>query len=384
MEDAPLPIMMTPKEAISKSFEIKQEENNYKLNIIIVNQNITLDLSDEKDLTKKYEIKLTLSELKQIHKIFSMFNSPIEFIDFMKALIDNKKLSIKPSIENKISIEFTVEYLYKQNVIKIDLIQKKVNFELISQDLCKKISTLTENYINLDNNYKKILEENKQLKEENKNIKDRLNNLENNFDNLKKCVLEMKEKNINNETKNLNIFDSVIMETKEEFDMVASAVKLKMNKEIKEMKKIYQATKDGGGDPAIFHQKCDNIPNTLVLFKSRGKRRFGAFVSLCWKSEGFRSIDKNCFTFSLDKKKIYYTKNNNNYEITYYKNEGQNIWINVNLVIAITGNPIKEPSLRTNESKFKNIFDYNDNALSEDGLYEGIYADEYEVFQILF
>ena len=64
-----------------------------------------------------------------------MFNSSIEFIDFMKALIDNIKLSIKPSIENKISIEFTVEYLYKQNIIKIDLVQKKVNFELISQDL---------------------------------------------------------------------------------------------------------------------------------------------------------------------------------------------------------------------------------------------------------
>ena len=52
-----------------------------------------------------------------------MFNSSIEFIDFMKALIGNKKLSIKPSIENKMTIEFTVEYLYKQNVIKIDLIQ---------------------------------------------------------------------------------------------------------------------------------------------------------------------------------------------------------------------------------------------------------------------
>ena len=54
------------------------------------------------------------------------------------------------------------------------------------------------------------------------------------------------------------------------------------------------------------------------------------------------------------------------------------------MVIAITGNPIKKPSLRTNENKFKNIFDYNDNALSEDGLYKGVYADEYEVFQILF
>jgi len=54
------------------------------------------------------------------------------------------------------------------------------------------------------------------------------------------------------------------------------------------------------------------------------------------------------------------------------------------LVIAITGNPIKGPSLRTGESKFKHIFNKDDNALSEDGLYKGVYADEYEVFQILF
>ena len=114
MEDAPLPIIMTPKESISESFEIKQEEKNYKLTIIIINQDITLDLLDEKELMKRYGIKLTLDELKQIHKIFSMFNSSIEFIDFMQALIDNKKLSIKPSVENKMSIEFTVEYLFKQ------------------------------------------------------------------------------------------------------------------------------------------------------------------------------------------------------------------------------------------------------------------------------
>ena len=191
MEDAPLPLMLTPKEAISKSFEIKQEENNYKLNIIIVNQDITLDLSDEKDLTKKYEIKLTLNELKQIHKIFSMFNSSKEFIDFMKAIIDNKKISIKSVNENKISIEFIVEYLYRQNTIEIDLNKKKVNFELIAQDLYKKISTLNFNYKNL-------VEENKILKEENKSIKERLSNLENILGSFKQGEIKEKNKNIKN------------------------------------------------------------------------------------------------------------------------------------------------------------------------------------------
>ena len=40
-------------------------------------------------------------------------------------------------------IELMVEYLYKQNIIKIDLFQKAINFELIFLDLYKKFSTLT-------------------------------------------------------------------------------------------------------------------------------------------------------------------------------------------------------------------------------------------------
>ena len=343
MEDAPLPTISTPKKTISESFEIKQEGKNYKLNIIIIGQDITLDLLDEKELIKQYEIKLTLNELRQIHKIFSMFNSSQKFIDFMKAFIDNKKISIKPANDNKISIEFTVEYLYKQNKIEINLHQKKVNFELIAQDLYKKISVLTENYLNLDINYKKIVEENKILK-------DRLNNIENILGFFKQDLIESKEKNICEKNKNLKVIDSAIMETEEEFDMVTSAIKRTMNKEIKEIKKLYQASKDGGGDPAIFHQKCNNIPNTLVLIKSRGNRRFGAFVSLCWKSDGKTTTDKHCFIISLDKKKIYYKKNGFNYEISFYKDEGPNICINNIILIAMTGNPIKEPKLRTSDN----------------------------------
>ena len=54
-----------------------------------------------------------------------------------------------------------------------------------------------------------------------------------------------------------------------------------MNKKIKEIKKLYQASLDGG-EPSIFHKKCDNIPNTLVLYKTKGNRRFEGYVSECW------------------------------------------------------------------------------------------------------
>ena len=101
MDDAPLPTLITKKEEILKSFEIKQEENNYKLNIKYSIQDITLTLLDEKDFLKEFEIKLTIEEIKRMHKIFLVFNSCQEFIDYIKALIDNNKISIKKKEENR-------------------------------------------------------------------------------------------------------------------------------------------------------------------------------------------------------------------------------------------------------------------------------------------
>ena len=391
MDNAPLPIFKTPKETISEVFKIKQKEKNYKLKVEIFDENICLNLLEEKDIMEEYGINLTLNELKQIHKIFSMFNSCQEFLDYMKALIENKKLSINNTLENQITIELMVEYLFKQNIIKIDLNKKKVNFELIAKDLYKKISSLNENYLNIIQENKNIKEENKNLNKENKNlkveiknIKDRMNDLENIINLLKKDITLLKDKNNN---MNLNIklnnsIDSAIME-KGEFNMIKTAIQKRMNKEIKNLKKLYQATIDGGG-PEIFHKKCDNIPNTLVLYKSAGNRRFGAFVSEFWRDSGHNILDKNCFLFSLDKQKIYYPKNENYFKLACYSYDGPGFVIGIYYCIELYENALRTKSLKTNEKDFKVLFYGNINALSEDGNFEGVFAKEYEVFEVIF
>ena len=265
-----------PKENISESFELKQDDNNYKLNIKIIKKDIIINLLEKKEKLKEYEIKLTLEEFKQKHKAYSIFSSCQEFVYYIKALIENKKLSIKKTTENKINIELIVEYLCKQNTINIDLPQKKISLELMVQDLYNKLSILNDNYKNLESNYKKLINENNNIKEENKNIKEEINNIkeENN---------KIKEENINikNKVKKLEeiinkkkiTINSSIME-ENEFDMIKSTIEQKLNKEIKGVNKLYQATIDGG-NPGIFHKKCDNILNTLILYKSKGKRSFG-------------------------------------------------------------------------------------------------------------
>jgi len=396
MEDAPLPVFITPKEKISGSFEIKQDKNIYKLNIKIINQDITMNLLSENELMKEYEIKLTFEELKQIHKIFLVLNSCQEFMDYIKAIIEKNKLSIIKSNENKMIIELTAEYLFKQNKIRIDLYQKKINFELIAQDLYKKISFLTNSFQNLEIKYQKLIEENlnlketnkliieenkiikdenKKIKEENKGIIDKINNLENIISLFKDEIIQFKEKN--------NNIDSSIIKTKKEFDMIYSEIEQRMNKKIKDAKKLYQATIDGC-EPENFHKICDKIPNTLILYETAGNRRFGAFASECWNSENTSKLDKNCFLFSLDKNKIYLPKNNKYYQLAYYSYDGPSFCINNIYCINIRGNAIKNNTLKTYEEYHKDLFDEDKNALSEDGQYKGILAKEYEVFQIIF
>ena len=424
MEDAPLP--MTPKEEIIKeSFEIKQEEKNYKLNIEIINQEIILNVLDEKDLMKEYEIKLAFDELKVFHKIFLTLNSSQDFIDFIKATIENKKILIKKNKDNQITIELIIEYLFKQNIIKFDLIKKKMNLELIIQDLYKKIEKMNNTCKILELNSKKVTEENKIIKSENTKMKEDINNLKEDNKKIKdennkvreenrkliNEISEIKEKikfieyenkilinsmgdlkiNINysnsdlialNKNNKLISIVSAIIENHEEFETINSVIEQKMNKEIKEIKKIYQSTKDGG-HCSQFHKLCDGIPNTLVLYKSAGDRRFGGFASQCWNSNNTCVEDKNCFLFSLDKKKIYFTKKKN-FEIDNYPYDGPSFSCSRNYIIRLYENALTNKSLKTYEENHIDIFDGDKNALSEDGEFKGVYAKEYEIFQIIF
>ena len=165
----------------------------------------------------------------------------------------------------------------------------EVNIELVSKD----------------QNLEMIEKELKELKEENKELKKRIENLENEIKEIKKVLNP--EFNINR----IKIGNKSVIMKENEFDLIHLAIKSRLNKEVKELKKLYQATIDGDG--AInFHSRCDNIPNTLVLIKSAGNRRFGGFTTAQWSSHasGEHKDDPNAFLFSLDKQKIYSYKKN--------------------------------------------------------------------------
>ena len=201
-----------------------------------------------------------------------------------------------------------------------------------------------------------------------------------------KAIIEpinKKFKELININKNIFKINSVIMK-QNEFDLISFAIKRRLNKNIKELKKLYQATIDGDS-PINFHSRCDNIPNTLTLIKSNGNRRFGGFASECWKSPSSFDFkdDINAFLFSLDKQKIYPYKKDGN-ALEFNKSYGPTFGIGPSSIFT-GSSPIQRKTLITNESiSYASYNFYGDkNALSESGG-NNIYASEIEVFQVIF
>ena len=381
---------LTSKESIKESFEIKQDKKIYKLNFDIMQEIMVINISEENDIFEQYEIKLYFKELLQINKAFSMLNSCLEFLEYIKELIKNNKISIKKENENTLSIELIVEYLFKQNTIKIDLNQKSLNLQFIVKDMRNQLKAVNERLQKLENNYIDLKKENKNLKTENKKLNNNLENIQKIVDVLQKEINILKNENdinkeqiikINQAKTEIEINSSIIR--KNELNILIDAIEKKMNLKIKKINKLFQATKDGG-KPSDFLEKCDGIKNTLVLYESKGNRRFGGFVTETWEKVDNEKSDKNCFIFSLDKNKYFYIKDKNYFKIASGATTGPSFMHDNVYCIELTGDVFDSHSLKTVESIHENIFNGDKNILSEDGKYLGVPTKEYEVFEIIF
>ena len=382
MEQAPECSTLKTKKEILDSITIKQDKHNYILNVELEGDLMLFKTSLKENIgTSVYSSKISFDEIKQMNKVLNLLNSCKEFYDYLKSLAENNKIFIKKN-GDKLSINFNIDFLMQKESIEINLIQEKVDLKVIVRDICNELALIKEKlkYIeeNKEQNENSLEEKIIQLEKENNTLKEHFNN---ELEILKEEIKKLKEENqslkeeINKNKIKIPIkrIDSVIMNDNE-LDFIELAIKSRINKNIKEIKKLYQATIDGG-DPIDFHKKCDNFTNTLTLIKSLGNRRFGGFTFNSWDSKSGYKSDNNAFIFSLDKKQIYPCINNN--AILCEKNcgpvfgNGWDIWIK--------GNILKDNGL----TSYKGSYDHDKNLLE-------VYhpnktkALDYEVFQIIF
>ena len=426
-DEPPVPIAETPEKITKEPILIEQENKKYFLNIEIKDNCISFRVNEEGVFpTVYFSRNLSLKDIQELHKSFYGLNSCQEFLEYIRELAVKEELTIKNNNDN-LSINFKVLYLLKTSNIEIILGFEKVEINDTIKDICNEIILMRDKIKNLeDNSDKKTEDENKEqnnklieeiknnqnlrkenekLVEEIKALKEEVNELKKIKDDLK-TINELKSENsifkeenkylreeleklmqivspLNYKMRNMynrsNLFDI------NEFEMVKLEIEKKKGQSVIGLKKIYQATIDGG-ECSIFHKKCDNIPNTLTVIKSAGYRRFGGFTTAEWDTSGKFKDDKNSFLFSLDKKKIYSYKNNGK-AIYCHKDFGPTF--GAGYTIKIGGNPLNEKKLYTYEF-FPDGCSYNFNhdtsALSESGKgsNSSIYAMDYEVFEVVF
>ena len=339
--EAPTP--SSEDKQISETITIDQDNIRYILHLNSIGNTITFSLEYN---SNNYSKKMPLKDIKdkESRAIFNSYSSQ-DFFEYLKTLSEMKKISVIRK-DNAILVKFELEIMFKKHEIEIELRSKDNNLELLEKEV--------------------------------KELKKRIDDLETEVKEIKKML------NPNFNINRIKIGNKSVIMKENEFDLIHLAIKSRLNKEVKELKKLYQATIDGDG--AInFHSRCDNIPNTLVLIKSAGNRRFGGFTSAQWSSpsSGEYKDDPNAFLFSLDKQKIYSYKKDG-YAICNYKDRGPTFGHGHEICIGQHG--IQEKHLYTNESSSNCSYNYNgdNNALSEDGEASWIYAAEYEVFQVIF
>ena len=335
--------------------QIKKNNIDYKLDIEAGKQEITFSIWDHEQFPiVKYSLTISLQKLKKSIKEIKNIDSVQDIYNYLKKLSNEEKLNIKKNNNIMSLILSFVDLNGHETYEIINLFQVKNDINMRIKDIYSELLNIKEKIKDIDT-----------LKEENKILKKKIEAQNKEIKYLKDKIIYLLNK-------------SVIMK-EDESEMIFSEIEKKTNRKIESIKKLYQATEDGG-DSEIFHKKCDNIPNTLILIKSEGHRRFGGFTPISWKSEEkyIKDPEEKTFVFSLDNKKIYYL---NSCENAVYHDINAGPCFGGGRDIALDGNPIKNNNLYTLECSYDYQGDIHPLSEYKDN---NIKALEYEVFQIKF
>ena len=164
---------------------IFQDNNHYLLNMKINREHITLTLSEKDKINSNtFSIRMSLNELKNLHKNFSLINSCFDFSEYLKKLCQNNQLLINKK-ENEIILSFKTEYLLNIENIEIILLPDRINVEKKLMEACNEIEFLKQKIKNLE-------KENNELKTGLYYIDERIERLKK-FNNLSEDIMDLFE-----------------------------------------------------------------------------------------------------------------------------------------------------------------------------------------------
>ncbi len=254
---------------INENKTLKNENEHYKEQLINY-QNDIKQYNDENNTLRNQ-----LTEIQNNSK--DLQNQNDELLK-MKELYENEKKITKKNFEEEI------EKLKNEN-------------ESLSND----INILKNNLMNQpkpsinEDEIKRLIEENSVFRikaQENELLKKQI-------EDLQYQIQIEQEKQEYDESKEVK--GDIIHDTKE-LEMITE----KINKENKKIiiNLLYKASADGDR-ASIFHEKCDEANNTIVLVETKDGMRFGGYTTCSWSGNCVDKNDPDAFIFSFDKMKTY-------------------------------------------------------------------------------
>jgi hypothetical protein len=278
------------KKVLDQAEKYKQENEANK-------QEITLLTNENKIL--KTENENLRNELKKYQENYDKINTDFTSLQKDAGALQEQNtelLRLKETYEKEMqNIQNNIEQLTKDNEAL------KQNLELASNQneaLINEINMLKSNQQKLNNNEEEI----KHLMEELDayKIKAQENDL------LKKKIEEMEYQiqvmQEHQEEDDVKEVKGDIIHDMNELEMITK----KINKENKRIiiNLLYKASADSDS-AAVFHNKCDEANNTIVLVETKDGKRFGGYTTKSWKGNCVEKSDPEAFIFSFDKMKTY-------------------------------------------------------------------------------
>ena len=339
------------KPKLEKEYDLEFDESKIILKLSLSESLIDISVHYINDLVPyRYENSFNMKNLMKINKCFLMYESIDEIMNIFIYLIDNKKFTLRKINENEISLNLKVQIIIKEEEINLNLHKSdNIKKDDIINNLIKVVKHLTKRVEELE---KKLNKDNEKGKKENKT-----------------------EEKTNVKNKIINV--SNILKKEEELHLLEKRLKSGIfnNKKIT-YKLLYSGTKDSDNS-SIFHKKCDNIQNQLVLVKTTEGLKFGGYTRLGFNSSNSAIIDKDAFLFSFDTMKIYNAIGGKE-TIYCYSSYGPTFGYASD--IRIENNFFsKQGEVQTKMNRFKTTEDYEIN-----GGNRYFNFTEVEVFQIIF
>ena len=301
-------ISLTSDESIKYLLEIEQKDKNIILFLKLKEENIS---------SFTYQKTFTLESLRNISKLFRLYDSISEVLYFLFEELENNKQILKFDKNSNILLIFSFQIPGAKSAEEIILCLEKNHLknEELNNFLIKEIFKMKQEIRELKEENQKLKKE-KEKKDENNNnfnIEDKLEEKIQNFKNEVNNQLLKYENEINNLkeiiNKNIKNINHVGANDVSKFlKIIKENIPEYKNKNI-QMNLIYNANKDGQNHTNC-HSKCNNIPNTFSLITTSNNIKFGFFRSIAISGQGPWKIDNKAFFISLDKNKIYPVKTN--------------------------------------------------------------------------